>query len=209
MWTAFAAGVAGGLIYCLPLSAVNVEILRRGLTDGFLPSLLVSLGAIVGDAVWLAAAVLGAEALTHSPGVRLAVGAGGAALLLWFAAMAWRSAQREPELEPVPPIAGARAFGLGAMLCLANPYAALVLLAVIESVGARHAHGATGARYALYAGIFGGAVVYGFLAAGLSSWGRRFVTRRTLRYVDLTAAVLFVGLAALLVWQTARPVTVR
>ena len=49
MLSAFLAGVLGGLLYCLPLSAVNVEIIRRGLTNGFVTALIVSMGALVGD----------------------------------------------------------------------------------------------------------------------------------------------------------------
>src|SRR5437868_4066760 len=117
MLSAFLAGVAGGLLYCLPLSAVNVEIIRRGLTNGFVTALVVSVGA--------------------------------------------------------------------------------------------GTYPARAERFALYAGIIGGAVIYGFVASGLSAWGRRYVTPRTLRIVDRVAAVLFAGLAILLAIRTAVPVIPR
>ena len=204
MWAAFAAGLAGGLLYCLPLSAVNVEIIRRGLANGFTTSLLVSLGAIVGDAVWLTLAVLGAETLLRVPSLRLLIGSLGAAFLLYLAWSAWRSASRIGEFKSAAPIGPARAFGLGVVLCLASPFAVLVLLAVIASLGAPYASGVPAVRAALYAGVLGGAVVYGFVVATLSSWGRRFMTPRTLRYVDMIAAGLFLGLAGLLAWHAMR-----
>jgi len=203
MLGAFLSGLVGGLLYCLPVSAVNVEIIRRGLANGFATSLLVSLGAIAGDAVWLALAVLGAEAMLRVWILRLVLGVVGAVVLLVLARSAWRSAQREPALGPLPPVGAMRALGLGALLCLASPFAVLVLLSVIGSIGAPYAGGGPATRAALYVGILGGAVVYGFVAAGLSSWGQRLVTRDTLRHVDRVAAVLFAGLAALLAWQTA------
>jgi threonine/homoserine/homoserine lactone efflux protein len=200
--SAFLAGTAGGLLYCLPVSAVNAEIIRRGLTDGFRTSFIISLGAIVGDVVWLTLAVLGAEAMLRLPALRLAVGAAGTLVLLALAIAAWRTGGRAPSLAAAPPIGARRAFGLGALLCLASPFAVPVLLAVIASVGAPYAHAAAATRAALYAGVFDGALIYGLLAASISSWGARFITPRGLRLVDRIAAVLFFGLAVLLAWQT-------
>lgn len=206
MLSAFLAGTLGGFLYCLPLSAVNVEIIRRGLTQGFVTALVVSMGALVGDAVWIGLAVLGAEVMVRAPAARIAIGVLGIAVLLYLAWSSWRHAE-----QTTAPVTGAppgvlKAFGIGVMLCLASPQAVFVLLAVMGSVGA-DAYTARADRYALYAGIIGGAVVYGFLASGLSAWGRRFVTPRTLRIVDRVAALLFLGLAVMLAIRTATPVT--
>jgi chemosensory pili system protein ChpE len=207
MLSAFLAGVLGGFVYCLPLSAVNVEIIRRGLTNGFLTALVVSMGALVGDAVWIALAVLGAEIMLRTPAARIAIGVLGIAVLLYLAWSSWRHAAKTTSLASDAPPGAAKAFGLGVMLCLASPQAVFVLLAVMSSVGAgTYASGA--ARFALYAGIIGGAVIYGFLASGLSAWGRRFVTPGALRIVDRVAAVVFFGLAAMLAVRAFAPVTV-
>ncbi|MDO8665815.1 MAG: LysE family transporter, partial [Gemmatimonadales bacterium] len=77
MLAAFLAGILGGIVYCLPVSAVNVEIIRRGLTGGFMAALMVSLGAIVGDAVWLTVAVGGAELIMSRPSLRVTIGGAG------------------------------------------------------------------------------------------------------------------------------------
>lgn len=202
MLAAFLAGVLGGLVYCLPVSAVNVEIIRRGLTGGFLPALLVSLGAIVGDLVWLSVAVGGAELIMTRPLWRVAIGIVGAALLLWLAWGAYRHSRGEPELTAAAPTSHARAFAIGVLLCLASPFAIVVLLAVIGSVGTEYRYSDPTTRLMLYAGILGGAVVYGFVVSGLCAWGRRFVTRRTLQVVDVGAAVVFAALGLYLAWQT-------
>lgn len=202
MLAPFLAGVLGGLLYCLPVSAVNVEIIRRGLTDGFIAALMVSLGAIVGDVVWLSIAVGGAELIMARLPLRVAMGAAGTVLLLWLAWSAYRHSRGEPELSPAALASHARAFGIGALLCLASPFAVVVLLAVIGSVGAAYGRGSPLTRLTLYAGILGGAVVYGFVVSGLCAWGRRFVTRRTLRLVDVGAGWIFAALGLYLAWQT-------
>ncbi len=201
--SAFLAGLVGGFLYCMPVSAVNVEIIRRGLTNGFVASLTVSLGALVGDAVWLTLAVVGAEAMLRLPALRLAIGIAGTLLLLYLAWHAWRHAQGEPGLEPASPLSAPRAFGLGAVLCLASPFAVLVLLGIIGSIGAPYAGSPATTRAALYLGVLAGAMCWGIAAAAISSAGRRVVTQAMLRLVDRTAALLFVVLAALLAWQSA------
>lgn len=201
MLAPFLAGVLGGLVYCLPVSAVNVEIVRRGLTGGFLPALLVSLGAIVGDVVWLSVAVGGAELIMTRPLWRVAIGSVGAALLLWLAWSAHRHSRGEPELTAAAPTSHARAFAIGVLLCLASPFAIVVLLAVISSVGAAISRGGPSTRFALYAGVLMGAVIYGFVVSGLCAWGRRFVTRRTLQLVDVGAAIAFAMLGLYLAWE--------
>ena len=206
MLSAFLAGALGGFLYCLPLSAVNVEIIRRGLTNGFVTALVVSMGALVGDAVWIGLAVLGAEVMLRAPAARIAIGAAGIMVLLYLAWSSWRHAEPATSLVSDAPPGAAKAFGLGVMLCLASPQAVFVLLAVMGSVGAG-AYPARSDRYALYSGIIGGAVIYGFLASGLAAWGRRFVTAGTLRLVDRVAAVVFFVLAVMLAVRTVVPVT--
>jgi threonine/homoserine/homoserine lactone efflux protein len=202
MIAAFLAGVVGGLVYCLPVSAVNVEIVRRGLTSGFLAALMVSLGAIVGDAVWLTVAVGGAELITSRPSLRAAIGVLGAALLLWLAWAAYLHSRKEPELVAAERTSHGRAFVIGALLCLASPFAVVVLLAVIESVGAGISRGGVAMRAALYGGIFAGAAFYGLAVSSLCAWGRRFVTRRALQLVDLGAAAIFLALGLYMAWRT-------
>jgi len=202
MIAAFLAGVVGGLVYCLPVSAVNVEIIRRGLTSGFMAALMVSLGAIVGDVAWLSVAVGGAELILSRPALRAGIGVGGAVLLFWLAWSAYNHSRKEPELAPSEPTSHRRAFAIGALLCLASPFAVVVLLAVIGSVGAATRGGGLAVRSALYTGLLAGAVIYGFAVSGICAWGRRFVTRRTLQLVDVGAAIVFAMLGLYLAWET-------
>ena len=202
MLAAFLAGILGGIVYCLRVSAGNVEIIRRGLTGGVMAALMVSLGAIVGDAVWLTVAVGGAELIMSRLSLRVTIGGAGAALLLWLAWSAYQHSRREPELTPAERTSHGRAFAVGALLCLASPFAVVVLLAVIGSVGAGISGGDFATRSSLYGGIFVGAVIYGLVVSGLCAWGRRFVTRRALQLVDVGVAVIFAILGLYLAWQS-------
>jgi len=55
----FLLGIAVGVLYCAPVGPVNLEIVRRGLTVGFLAAFLVALGAVIGDSFWAAVGILG------------------------------------------------------------------------------------------------------------------------------------------------------
>lgn len=204
MLLALLAGIGAGFVYCLPVSSVNVEIVRRGLAGGFHAALLVSLGAIVGDLAWLVGAVLGAELILARPAWRAAIGLAGALVLWWLAWDAFRSSRRAADVIAHAPARPGRDFWVGALLCLANPYAILVLMALIASVGPRHASGGTAMRWAFYVGIPLGAVVFSFAAAGIVGWGRRFVTARSLALVERASAVVLTGLGVLLAWQALR-----
>lgn len=94
MVLALLAGIGAGFVYCLPVNSVNVAIVRRGLAAGFQAALLVSLGAIVGDLVWLACAVLGAELILARLAWRAAIGLAGVLVLWWLAWDAFRSSRR-------------------------------------------------------------------------------------------------------------------
>jgi len=199
---ALLAGIGAGFVYCLPVSSVNVEIVRRGLAAGFQAALLVSLGAIVGDLVWLSCAVLGAELILARPAWRAAIGLAGVLVLWWLAWDAFRSSRRAADVIACTPARPGRDFWVGALLCLSNPQAILVLMALIASVGPRHGSGETALRGAFYVGIPLGAVVFSLAAAGIIAGGRRFVTAPALALVERVSAVVLAGLGALLAWQT-------
>ena len=45
----FFLGVAVGAAYCAPVGPVNLEMVRRGLSVGFVAGFLVGLGAVIGE----------------------------------------------------------------------------------------------------------------------------------------------------------------
>jgi threonine/homoserine/homoserine lactone efflux protein len=71
--------------------AVFSETLRRGLTGGFRPALLVQLGSLIGDAVWALIGLTGLVLLLAQDSVRVPLTIACAAYLVWLGVKLFRN----------------------------------------------------------------------------------------------------------------------
>jgi threonine/homoserine/homoserine lactone efflux protein len=203
----FLLGVAVGAAYCAPVGPVNLEIVRRGLSVSFSASFLVALGAVIGDAFWAVAGILGSSLLTDSVPLRIGIGALGVVILLFVAWSAFRASQREADYHLSDPPRNRTAFVVGVLLSMANPFAVLFWLTVtasgaMASLGVDRDHHV--ARMWFFAGLVAGAILYGLALAGVVAWARRFVNAHTMSRINLGAAIALVGLAAFLALRIVR-----
>jgi threonine/homoserine/homoserine lactone efflux protein len=122
-----------------PPGPVNAEMIRRGLTLGFLSAVAVGAGASTGDFAWAIAVALGAGALADLPGVRPALGVISLALLLFlawsFLSGAWRTWRRHGRGGPAAALGrldtARGGFLLGLTMALSSPWNIAFWLAVI------------------------------------------------------------------------------
>ncbi|MBC7809587.1 MAG: LysE family transporter [Burkholderiales bacterium] len=188
--TAFGLGIA----LCIVPGIITAEATRRGLTGGFRAALLVELGSLVGDATWAVIALIGAAFLVQNAAARLLLGGVGTVLLLrlaWGALKAWyRPAQTETENTAARRYNGH--FVTGVALSLANPQAIAFWLGVGGGMVATDLASPAPeiGQFALFfAGFMLAAFVWAFFIATLISFGRRFVTPQTVRWLNLICAV--------------------
>jgi len=201
----FFLGIAAGAAYCAPVGPVNVEIVRRGLTMGFLAAFLVALGSVIGDGFWAAVGILGSTLLMESLSLRVAIGALGVVVVLILSWTAFRAARRDPDYHLTDPPRKRTGFIAGVVLSMANPFAVffwLWLAASMASLGLDRNHHA--ARVSFFAGLVTGAIAYGLALSGVVSWSRRFVSSHVIRRINLGAAI---GLLALAVFMAFRVVS--
>jgi chemosensory pili system protein ChpE len=180
------------LAYCAVPGPVLAETVRRGLGNGFRSALAVELGSLAGDALWIGLMFAGAAALAEAGGVRLALGAVGGLLLLWLGVRALSSARRKR-----PPASGdvvvEQAFATGAAMSVASPYALPFWIAVSGSLSAYGVSSAGALGYTVFSAAFMlTCVVFALFAAGVISWGRRFLRPRFFFAVDLVGGLVFV-----------------
>jgi chemosensory pili system protein ChpE len=198
----FVLGIAAGAAYCAPVGPVNVEIVRRGLTMGFLAAFLVALGSVIGDAFWAAVGILGSTLLMESLALRVAIGGLGVIIVLLLSWSAFRASRMDPDYHLMDPPRKRTGFIAGVALSMANPFAIFFWLwaaASMASLGLGRDHHA--ARVSFFAGLVTGAIVYGLALSGLVAWSRRFLSRHVVRKINLGAAV---GLLALAVFMALR-----
>lgn len=192
--SAFTFGVA----YTAAPGAVNAESLRRGLTRGFKPALLVQLGSLVGDLGWAALALAGISLVLDNRPIQLALGIAGGCLML---RLAWNALQQA--WHGGLPRAHGRTdrgdFATGLFFSVANPFGLAFWSGVgggVRSLGVED--------FGVFLIAFAvGAVVWCFLAALAIGWTQRRVGVRVLRWTGALAGLVLGYFGLRLVWETA------
>ena len=141
-----AGGVLLGWGVAWPPGPINAEMIRRGLTRGFLPAIAVGLGACSGDFLWALFVALGAGAIAGWRGVRPLL-SGVSLILLLFLAWTFLSGAiktfrrtRTGHHAPSPPGRFDSARGgylLGVSMALSSPWNIAFWLAVIGAQAGR------------------------------------------------------------------------
>jgi chemosensory pili system protein ChpE len=203
----FLLGVAVGAAYCAPVGPVNLEMVRRGLSVGFLAGFLVGLGSVIGDAFWAAVGILGSSLLTDSIPLRTGIGVLGVGILLWVAWGAFRASRQDLDYHLTDAPRKRTGFAVGAALSMANPFAVLFWLTVtasgaMASLGVDRDHHV--ARVWFFIGLVAGAIIYSLVLSGIVAWSRRFVTAHVMSKINLGAALTLLGLAAFLAVRVVR-----
>lgn len=101
MLAIFLTALLFGFAFNVSPGAVFSETLRRGLTGGFRPALLVQLGSLIGDAVWALLGLTGLALLLGYEQVRIPLTLACAAYLAWLGVQGLRDAW-SPFSTPCP-----------------------------------------------------------------------------------------------------------
>ncbi len=121
MFVIFLAALLFGFAFNVSPGAVFSETLRRGLTGGFRPALLVQLGSLIGDAVWALLGLTGLALLLGYEQVRIPLTLACAAYLAWLGVQGLRDAWSPPLAAADAGEQGRNAFAAGAAISLSNP----------------------------------------------------------------------------------------
>src|SRR5262245_11456627 len=95
--TLLLGGVLMGLSIAAPIGPVNLEMINRGLRQGFRAAFLVGLGSTLADAIYIALAYAGADPLSHQGWARIVLFTAGALVLGYLGVGALRAAFRKSE----------------------------------------------------------------------------------------------------------------
>ncbi len=198
-----------GIAFCAPPGVVTAESVRRGLRGGFWAALNLQLGSLIGDAVWALVALGGAAFLVQNAAARLALGAGGALVLLALAWSAFRDARGgaatsgAARSSAMPQTAGGRGRGdfiTGALLSLGNPFAIAFWLGVGGSaVSSRVADPQAVDYVVFFLSFMLGALAWAFFLAGLIARSQRAITPRFFRWVNIVCGLALMYFAINLV----------
>ncbi|WP_068824866.1 LysE family transporter [Pseudomonas sp. BMS12] len=199
MLAIFCSALVFGLAFCASPGAVFSETLRRGLSGGFRPALLVQLGSLIGDALWALLGLSSLALLLSQDSVRLPLTLASAAYLAWLGAQSLRDAWSMPQMASGTLAQQDRAaFGAGALLSLSNPKN-LVFWGALGSALSGIVQGTPSqAELAVFfAGFMLASLLWCFVCAALVDWLRRNSTVLWQRFSYAGCGLLLLGLAGL------------
>lgn len=184
-------GMGVGIALAAPIGPINIEIIRRGLTGGFVHGWLVGAGALTADTVYCALVVGGFARVADTPLLRAPLLLLGAVVLLYLGAAAWR-APAAVATDAAPSSRGSYLVGLA--MAAANPFGIVYWLsigaALIASVVRQSGEAAAPL---VVVGVFSGIMAWVTFLAGVTRIGRSFVSARSLRVLTAAAAIALIG----------------
>lgn len=198
----FLSAFAMSITFAIQPGVIGFESLRRGISHGWTAALHVELGSLVGDGVWAIIALLGASILFQNPVITLLLGFFGCGLLLRFAWEAWQSSRSDVDFTAGKTEKN-NPFLAGAMLSLSNPQnitAWLGMSGTIIGLGFLDPEPIHLAVF--FAGFMIAQVCWCFFFATVVEYGRRMLTQRMYRWINLICAGFLAYLSITLFIQT-------
>jgi threonine/homoserine/homoserine lactone efflux protein len=191
-----------GIAYAAAPGVVNTECLRRGLSAGFRPALLVQVGALLGDGIWALVAFSGLAALSRISSLLDLLGLIGALFLCKIALDAFRDALhgRPPEDAAL----ASRPLRTGLIFGLANP-AALAFWSGLGGglLSTRNESSPTTLVWFLIAFLIG-ALVWSTGFSTFASMGRRYARPAVFRAIDGVCGAIIGYFGVRLAWSSLR-----
>ena len=204
METLFVAAFAMSVAFAAQPGVIAFEALRRGVAHGFSAALRVELGSLLGDGLWALIALLGASILFQNRLMTLALGMVGCAMLLRFAWEAWQASRGDVALAGAGSDRSNHLLA-GALLSLSNPQNITFWLGMSGTIiGFGFLDPQPSHLLVFLAGFMIAQVCWCFFFAALVEFGRRLLTQRLFRLVNLACAVGLGCLGMSLLLQTAQ-----
>lgn len=198
----FWSGVGLGVAVVASPGAVTAQAIRRGLDDGFIPSLILQLGAVVGLVLWAIVALVGITILAKTILFQIALGVVGSGLLLYLAGDALRAAYIGEKMS-TSTSENKHDFVMGTALSLANPLPMILWLGIANDLLSDLSTSQDYRAFGLFLGGFiASALLWSVSLSGLLVLGRQFISPTLFRAINFSSAIILGLFAAKLLWNT-------
>lgn len=197
-------GIALGFAYCAVPGAVNTECIRRGLSGGFRPAILIQSGALLGDMVWAILGLTGAAFILQFDALVILLGLVGAGFLFSLARNSFLSAWAPSPTSGEGLTQRGRPLIVGATFSLANPAGLAFWSGIGGGLLATLGDPTTAEIILLLTAFFVGSMIWCLAISAVVSWGRRFASPRLFRWVDALSGIALSYFAVRLIVATMR-----
>jgi L-lysine exporter family protein LysE/ArgO len=200
MLNVLAKGMMVGVALAAPIGPINIEIIRRGLSGGFVNGWLVGLGALAADTILCALVVSGVAPVADDARFRAPFYAAGAIVLIYLGVMGLRAVLTKGAADGPPP-SGKRSFATGFLMAVSNPMGIVYWLSIGSAlIASSIASDGAGAGPILIVGVFAGIAAWVTVLSGLTQAGRRFVSARVMLTISAIGAAILLAFGLYFGW---------
>jgi threonine/homoserine/homoserine lactone efflux protein len=187
-------GIVLGLSITAPIGPTNVEVIRRGVKEGWRSAFVFCLGVMVALVLYLLLVVFGLSFLTESTVFNTLLTAFGVVVLAYLSYNSFRDFTSE-EIDVSGEVDSNVHFVPGIALTISNP-AILLLWTGIMGADLAASRSSLGEGLSLSLGILIGVFLFFVCLTALIHYGRRFLQQRYFRYVSLVAGIVLLYFCA-------------
>lgn len=193
-----------GLTLAAPIGPVNVEIIKRGLSSGFLQAFLTGAGAMCADATYLTLIFFGLTAFLNNAFMTNFLGISGSFILIYLGAMSVRDYFR----KTTQPDAGRQrifkySFVAGFALAIASPMTIVWWTGIFGALMA--SQGSVKASFSAFVSclsILLGCFLWVFFLASALHWGKKIISEKTTRVISIIAGLFLIGFGIYFFFRT-------
>lgn len=199
-------GMTIGVALAAPIGPINIEIIRRGIRDGFMHGWMTGLGALTADAFYALVAVTGFASFANNDSVRLVLYLAGGLMLGYVGWSSVKTALRGLEGDPSDTVKPrGRSYVTGFLMAAFNPMGIVYWLTVGAGLAADAVSrvGQSGAPV-LVIGVMLGILAWVSTLSIIAQASRRFVTGNGMRWVTGVSGIVIIGFSLFFFWQGLR-----
>lgn len=187
-------GIILGLSITAPVGPTNIEVIRRGLKEGWKSAFAFCLGVMVALIIYLLLVVFGLSSLTESKVFNIIILIFGVIVLFYLAYLSIKDFFNKKELEISGKTNNKKHFIQGIVLTISNP-AVLLLWTGIMGADFVANNSSLERGGILSIGILIGVLIFFITLTALIHGGRKFINKKNFRYVSLIAGLILLYFA--------------
>ena|GEM_PF-2616186 len=195
MFDILAAGFLIGLTHAMPPGPITFEVLKKGISKGFLAAFQVDVGSVIADAIFFVLIVGGLSQLLSHPAGKLTLWLGGCLLLTFlglrgiFVLMSKKQEHASERERDMPPLIS------GFLICITSPFAIVWWAGIFAGAMAVR----LGTDILSLLGMFSGIALaclswYGVIAL-IGSAGRRLFNPSWMKALSLACSIMMLVFA--------------
>ncbi|RLQ90967.1 LysE family transporter [Planomicrobium sp. Y74] len=196
-----------GFSLSVPVGAITVEMIKRGLLNGFWHAWLVGVGGMSADVVLMLLIYFGVANLLTGSAAQITIWLCGFVVLVYLGIGSIREAFRKIELGPGRESRSdslAKAYLAGFAIAISNPLNIIFWISIYGSVLATTLQKVNGGKILFYSSaIFIGIAIWDLVIAGSVHFGRGFAGERFMKWFSIAAGLVLIGFGVSFGWQAA------